>query len=533
MRVMGINPYHDSSVAVYSEEGIELFFKEERLTGHKRDSYPYTSIKTCMMYLKGPIDKCVIASPTNKKRTEITDTFLKKLICPTVIDISDQHHLQHASLAFYNSGFEESLVVVIDREGSFIYDSDGNEAREAESVFVASYPHTFKPIIKNYWSNSNFKSDINNYETNIYDITNITKVYESATILIGQHPLENGKTMGLSSYGDKKVVNKLFPNKNYFKDLKHSFSDNIKVSTNLELKDSIVNDCNDITDIHKNYAFQVQQETQEQVLSLIKKAIAKTGIKKVCVTGGYGLNVVCNGFLSKELKDVDFYFEPIADDTGNSIGSAMLLYRQATNDKKIKKLKNTFFHGVKSDLTELTDGIDITVEEIVDYIIDQKSVAVFNGLAEAGPRALGNRSILFDARNKNAKDLVNKIKNREWYRPFAAIVLEEDAHLYFDLGNVKKNEYMTQSFDVVVDTIPGVTHVDNTCRIQTVNKNNKSLYKLLKLFKEKTGCSVLLNTSFNLAGMPLVETPTHAKQTLLNSTLDYVWFPEVNKIWVK
>jgi carbamoyltransferase len=154
-------------------------------------------------------------------------------------------------------------------------------------------------------------------------------------------------------------------------------------------------------------------------------------------------------------------------------------------------------------------------------------------LAEAGPRALGNRSILFDARDKNAKDKVNSIKKREWYRPFAGMVLEEDANKFFDMGHIIKSQHMTVSFpvkDSALEVIPGVVHVDNTCRIQTIDKTNINIFELLNEFKKITGVGIILNTSFNLAGYPLVETPQNALDTLMSSSLDYVWFPEISKI---
>jgi len=559
MRVMGINPYHDSSVAIYSDNGLECFFKEERLTGEKRASHPYKSINACLEHAHGPIDVVVTASPHHRPDLddhEIRDFYLKNNVCDNVTHLHDQHHLTHASLAFYDSGFEEALVVVIDRNGSNIYyeDLQLNEfvgMKEAESVFIASYPCNFKPIYKNYWclnqgvdvSRVNFeiaereKLKYPDCEINHSNVMSITRVYESATTLIGQHPLENGKTMGLASYGKKPALDySLFnlqdnlPLDNKFKHCVYDFSGGHAVAAPIHLSQYMTSCCDQLTDVHANYAYQVQQETQASVLRLIKKMVWKTGIKKVCITGGYGLNVVCNGYLSRELPDIEFFFEPLADDTGNSIGSAMYVYRDSTKDTTVKKLEHTFFHGTKYDLSEI-QGERVDENKIVDLLINQKSVGVYNGLAEGGPRALGNRSILFDARNPNAKDLINAVKNREWYRPFAAIVLEEDINDYF--LQAEKNPFMTQSFYVHSKKIPGVTHVDGSCRIQTVDKTNEILYSILTKFKKLTGCSVLLNTSFNLAGKPLVETPEDAKFTFENSPLNCVWFPEVSKAWIK
>ena len=252
----------------------------------------------------------------------------------------------------------------------------------------------------------------------------------------------------------------------------------------------------------------------------------------MCITGGYGLNVVANYYYTEQLPDINFFFEPIADDSGNSIGVAMQHYRSTTLDPTVNKLDHLFFNGKKYNLSNIK-GKDITTKDVARLISNGKSVAVYNGLAEAGPRALGNRSILFDPRDKDAKEKVNKIKKREWYRPFAAMVLENDAPIYFNLGKIKKSEFMTISFPVTnkgIEEVPGVIHVDNTSRIQTVDSSNPIMYDLLNEFKEITNTGVLLNTSFNLAGKPLVETPEDALKTLRDSCLDYVWFPEISKI---
>ena len=283
--------------------------------------------------------------------------------------------------------------------------------------------------------------------------------------------------------------------------------------------------------LYADFAFQVQKQTQEEVLKLIKKYINKTKIKSVCVTGGYGLNVVTNEYLVKNLPDVKFYFEPLADDTGNSIGAAMFIYRSKTQDKKIKSLKDTFFNNVNPKIK--IKGQSVTDEKIAKHLSEGKTVAVFNGKAEAGPRSLGNRSILFDPRNLKAKEIVNNIKCREWYRPFAASVLLEHTKDYFETHNIKASPFMTVSFQVKKNKkskIPGVVHVDGSCRIQTVDKTIPHYYNLLKKFNKITGVPVLLNTSFNIAGDPLVETVEDAMDTFNKTAIDILWFPEIKKM---
>lgn len=542
MRILGMSPLHDSSVAIIHNGQVEYFSKEERLTRKKRDMCPYLSFDNALKYSKGKIDYVVISSPTKDDiLNDQLEVYIKKKLDVKIVRLCDHHHLSHASLAFYNSGFDKSLTVVIDRNGSRF-----DRLRESESIFISEYPHDFKPIYKSYWLEKiGIYEDNLNYEK-IKEITkdwpdckvvadstmNITKVYETATTLIGQNPLENGKTMGLAAYGKEQPFKSLFvddiPNSNLFMS-KNIFSEPVIMKDHLS---------NQIKEVPKNnyhfyadYAFQVQKQTQQQVLKLIKKYVEKTGIKKVCLTGGYGLNVVTNEYLIKNLPDVEFYFEPLADDSGNSIGAAMFAYRNETKDIKKYPLKHTFFNHIKEDIN--IQGEDVSTKEIANYLSQSKIVAVYKGQAEAGPRALGNRSILFDPRNSKAKDIINTVKNREWYRPFAGSVLKEHMKDYFETHHIESSPFMTISFQVKEDKkniIPGIIHIDNSCRIQSVDKDIPHFYDLLKEFKSITNVSVLLNTSFNMAGEALVESLEDAINTFNKTKIDILWFPEIGKM---
>ena len=548
MRILGISPYHDASVCIIENGKIEYFSKQERLNKIKRSSLNKDSLDVLNYVLNNyqhkPIDKVVICSPSpNSIFVEWLQVYLFEKIksdCE-IIKFCKNHHLAHAALSFYNSGFKKALCLVIDRNGALIE----NKMRESESFFIAEYPCKFKAIYKNYFlKNKGEKYDIENLklindlkkenkDCEIYaDSTlNITKVYESATTLIGQNILENGKTMGLSAYGKNKPYNNLFvnhiPNDNLFFHYEGS-----EVGYKNYINDQIKEVPKDKS-LYADYAFQVQKQTQEEVLYLVKKYTEKTKIKNVCLSGGYALNVVTNEFLIKNLPNINFYFEPLSDDSGNSIGAAFYIYRNISKDKKIYKLKDTFFNHVKDPLK--IKGKKCSVLKIAKFLSEQKTVAVYNNRAEAGPRALGNRSILFDARNKKAKEIINKIKKREWYRPFACSILEEYANKYFNMYHLKNSPFMTISFPILKDKlkiIPGVTHVDNSCRIQTVDKSIPHLYDLLTEFNKITNIPMLLNTSFNLAGNPLTETINDAINTFNESNIDILWFPAKN-IYIK
>lgn len=554
MRIVGISPSHDSSVCVYNDGEIEYFFKEERLCGIKKESKPYLAMIEAQKTLMGPVDLCVIASPDGRSIFSV-DLLAERLFKCPVIDMDEYHHMSHAALAFENSGFDEALIFVADRNGSKI----GGVCRESETVMVARRdPYTFTEIYKNYWSDysSHQIQEVLEYLKQVRPETkhivrskfNATMVYESATTLIGEHPLENGKTMGLSAYGHPEGFPDLFvncldsdvflvPHDSYF-DLDNYARSHVKPVMNRELNEYATNEVTFEDTLHADYAKHVQNQTQEEVFKCIDYYSTKTGIKNIIVTGGYGMNIVTNSYLVQLMPECKFWFEPIADDTGNSIGACIYSYKNETGDTNKYPLKDTFFHGYDYDLEDvyfsMKEGSDWQYDTsgVADLLDNDKSVAVYYGKAEAGQRALGNRSILFNAFNPSAKDIVNEIKKREWYRPFAAIILEEDAKTCFDMLYLERNEFMTNSFQIKEEwrlTFQGIVHEDGSCRIQTVREGHL-LYELLTEIKSRRGIGILLNTSFNLAGEPLVETPDEALRTLHGSNLDYVWFPSYNLV---
>ena len=179
----------------------------------------------------------------------------------------------------------------------------------------------------------------------------------------------------------------------------------------------------------------------------------------------------------------------------------------------------------------------ITPEQVAKLISERNIVTIFQGRSEAGPRALGNRSILYDPTDPNGKDYVNKVKKREWFRPFAGTVLLEKANKWFDMAGLEESPFMMYAMDVWPDKqekIKAITHVDGTCRIQTVTEEqNPHYYKLIQEFEKITGVPILFNTSFNLAGDPLVETIEDALETMLRSEMKYMYVPELEMLLEK
>ena len=553
MRVLGITPFHDGSVAIINDGKLEYFVKEERLSGIKRDGLPTLALKSAIENMQGDIDVAVITSPsTEDPYNDFLIEFLKKTLNCEVEQLCHEHHLSHASLAFTDSGFQSALVVVVDRNGS---PYNVGLMREAESIFKVDQEYNFEPIYKSYWLSRigedfdgqtfegvlNLKARFPNCEIVAGSGLGIVKVYETATTLIGQGSLENGKIMGLSAYGKDKKFKNLFvdgiPNQALFTHFSYSQTKPPILKEYYHHRmypNSPIPKDEDLYKLYADYAYQVQKQTQNEMLSLVKRKVEETGINNVCITGGYGLNVVSNENLVKNLPEVNFFFEPLADDSGNSIGAALYVYRERTNDKKIYKLKDTFFNHINHPIDR--EGTKATSYDVAKLLDDQKIVAVFNGQAEAGPRSLGNRSLLFDARNPDAKDIINSTKGREWYRPVACSILKESAKDYFEMYNLEESPHMTISFTVRKEKkqiIPGVIHVDNSCRIQTVDTEIEHFYKLLKDFEKITGVPVLLNTSFNIAGKPLVETVSDAIDTFKETNIDVLWFPEKGIILTK
>jgi carbamoyltransferase len=480
---------------VFNNGRVEEYFLLERITKKKHD-YNEEVILELVNTICSRLDIGILCISDFNTHNDIVTTIFEecKKYNPSIkLMMQSDHHLNHASLAFYNSGFDESLVVVVDGAGSTIKDN----LVEVESVFLFNKENS-NLVYKNVVEESSF---------------GIGGLYDIAAVLIGNTPNDCGKAMGLSSYGSP---NKLFQN------LLSKRSWDITPITKVEPNNY---------KLHADFCYEVQQQTQKVVGDLIENFIEKTGVKKVCISGGYGMNIVANYYYLKRFPEVEFYFEPICNDNGVSIGAAMNSYVELTNQIP-NQIQTTFFHGSHHDVSPYTCKTT-PIKEIADLLNRNKSVAVYTGLAESGQRALGNRSILFNALNRNAKDIVNNIKKREWYRPFACVVLEEDANIYFDMGRIKSSPFMTICFPVreeYVKIIPGITHVDNTCRVQTVSTKDGYLYELLQEFKKLTGHGILLNTSFNLVGEPLVETPTDAIKTLNNSSLNYLWFEETQQL---
>jgi carbamoyltransferase len=580
--IAAITRGHNAGVCLLKDGEIVFSIEEERLSRHKYDGGPYASMVKILEYTD-KIDYLVIAHTQPLKETagkvdfigdDVYTGLARKLGLidrkanlydhPQVIDLSHMHHQLHAACAFYRSGFETATAVIVDGAGTFIplnFNDEVTIGWETETVFACAYPGKFKTVHKHIGTRGPHvgglvktpDGDEGFYDAVITDRAGITKIYEAVTDYCGFANIEAGKTMGLFPYG--KPNDKIPPlfdetgkrpmsNRNF---IVPTYPNGAKI--NLDLYEELTfSDADDVTTLEnrRDLAYAVQTQTQEQVAKLIKRSVELTGIKDVVISGGYGLNCVANYYYLDALKDegIRIYVEPISNDAGTAIGAALLFYRLFTQDEARCKRTDDLYLGPRYTYTN-TEIISLakkygaeiseaTHDTLVDLITSKNIVALFQGRSENGPRALGNRSLIFDPTFKDGKDFVNMVKRREYFRPFAGSILEEDVHEWFDLRGMESSPTMMYAVNCqpgIEDKIPAIIHVDGTCRIQTVNKEQNPLYyDIIKTFKERTGVPIVFNTSFNLGGEPLVETLEDALWTLQQSDIEYLYLPEYGKL---
>jgi carbamoyltransferase len=566
--VLGIHPGHNGSACLISDGELVYYLEEERLSRLKRDGNPFRAmIDICSKY---KVDELVIGGTTDSNESNklpwTSENPYKALVRKynpnvKVTWLNHQHHLLHASCAFYNSGFDKAAILIIDGAGSLkqysLKSSDGIEDRisgyECESIWTAEYPGNFKTVYKSYGKNDHLRTEINGkYFDNA---VTIAKAYEAVTLFLGWNALEGGKTMGLAPYGKRNPkIPPLFKNGRGNRDIfmpfypSNSLIDNINIPIFRRTREPDVfhRNQNELLDIEADLAWQIQNDTQEEVAKLIEKTINLTGLNKICIAGGYGLNCVTNYWIKKRFPNVEIYHEAISHDGGTAIGAAKSVYHDRKNDFE-KRKQTSIYLGPKYSNKIIENSIkiynnmfnvyDIQPENVAKLISENNIVTIFQGRSEAGPRALGNRSILYNPTDPNGKDYVNKVKNREWFRPFAGTVLLEKANEWFDMAGLEESPFMMYAMDVWPDkqeTIKAITHVDGTCRIQTVTEEqNPHYYKLIQEFEKITGVPILFNTSFNLAGDPLVETIEDALETMLKSEMKYMYVPELGYLLEK
>lgn len=594
--IAGIARGHNAGVCLLKDGEIVFAIEEERLSRYKYDGGPLASMIKILDYTD-KIDYLAIShtqdadEPLNDYvRQDVYTALARKLRLiedpeTQIVKYHAQHHRSHAALAFYRSGFEKASAIIVDGAGTFVERPDGQTMFEVESIYDCTYPANYTEIYKHFGGNGPWRTEHynrdgkNGPEVMINDKAGIVKSYEAVTRFCGFDSIEAGKTMGLFPYGEPNKAPKIYTNafggnKDLFtctypngawvdesefpeiRDRTYDPSDIVNSITDPDNEDEKnrvqellrKSDREDVTLLpsRRNMAYNVQIESQQLVLDLILKSIERTGNKNIVISGGYALNCVANYFFLKHLPEgVKIYVEPVSNDAGTAMGAAFYHYYLTSQDNKLRTKDENLFLGPVQTITEdiiretakkyngkITTGVDY--KQVIDTIRNRNIVALYQERGESGPRALGNRSLMYDPTDPDGKDFVNLVKKREYFRPFAATVLQDDVHDWFDLRGMEDSPSMMYAVNCqpgVKEKIPAVIHVDDTCRIQTVTKEqNEHWYNLIKEFKNQTGVPALFNTSFNLGGEPLVETIDDALHTLYNSGINYIYFPAVKML---
>lgn len=544
---LGVSRVHNSAVALFVGDELIFHIENERLSNIKYDTFAFQAIAKIKEYVDH-IDALVIAGVS---KTVPAESFSDLDLYSSAVlhlgksfynhgfetyDVYDQHHKLHAACAFYNSGFDTALCVIKDGMGSEVLLEDskfapGTYGRENGTAFVASYPNKFEVIDRHIAVGF----DLPEEPYYLDDVTYLSRTFSEGLAFqktakaFGFHELDAGKVMGMSSFGkpSKHLIYKNgLLNSNIFKFENNNLT---KGFLDADIKDDFTSQANFAHDLQS----QVQQHVVEHILDLLKKS----GQKNLCLSGGFFLNCVANYEILKRLPaDVNVYVEPISSDAGTAIGAAKLVMNAtkqiASTPQSHIYLGPRYSYSLTTvdQLCKNNTVASASSRDVAKLLSERKIVAIYQGSSESGPRALGNRSILYDPRDPNGKDYVNTVKNREWFRPFAGSVLQEYAKDWFDLERLNQSPFMMYAVDVCKDKqslIPAVVHVDGTCRVQTVNASqNKNFYNLINEFYQITEVPVLFNTSFNLAGDCIVETLEDAVNTLNNSDIDFLYLPE-------
>jgi carbamoyltransferase len=515
---------HNSSLCLLENNEIRLFVEEERLSRIKYDSEPIKCMSEVSKFTTN-IDNLIVTHCNNLNYITHLLKKNKVNVQTSAVVRNDIHHLSHAASAFYGSGFDEAVCVVFDGRGSELQVSNGLFAAETLSIYKASYPATFTPLFKRLTFDpsrfENFTDATVNYECEVVltPHADIGAMYQAVANLQGFNNLDCGKTMGLAAYGNPNPkIPPLTVGETEESNLNVFTKDN-KINTRLypELQTDIRNS------IQADLASAVQKATQHKALNYIKKAIAESNCKNVVISGGYALNIVSNKYYKDQLPEIKLFVDPLSSDGGLSFGSSKLLYHSSTQDTT-KYQHQTLYLGPPRNI-EKVQKVNVTAEQVAKLLTKGKTIAIYQGRSEAGARALGNRSIVFNPTLKNGKELINKIKNREWFRPFAGTVLQEHSLEWFDLDF---NPFMTLNAQCKKPSdLAAIVHEDGTCRVQTLSRcQNKNFYNLIHAFYELTGVPVLGNTSLNVNGEPIVETLEEAYTALRCTDLDYLYLPE-------
>ena len=575
--ILGISAYyHDSAVALIKNGEIIYASQEERFSRIKHDSsFPKLALTDLLTFCEikiSEIDAIIFYDKPFLKFERLIETylafapqgfrqfliampiwikeklFMKRLLSDEIKKFDktfsdsklffSEHHMSHAASAFYPSPFEEAMILTADGVG------------EWTTTSVAKGKHNSIKILKE-----------------IHFPHSIGLLYSAFTYYLGFR-VNSGeyKVMGLAPYGDPIYTNLIKKelidikddgsfrlNQNYFEYAKGFRMINQKFIKLFGNKNRISE--SKIEKFHMDVAASIQKVTEDVIINIVSNLKKEYGLNNLCMAGGVALNCVINGIIVKKKIFKNLWIQPASGDAGGAIGGALAYwYNQKKNIRKVYKfdqMKGSYLgpsfseRYIKNTLQKIgADFKKVSKKNLISIVAKDlskgKSVGWFQGRMEFGPRALGNRSILADPRNKSMQKNLNlKIKYRESFRPFAPSILFEEQSNWFDLnkpspymllvGMIKKQKRVlnkTKNINLarineIRSCIPAVTHVDYSARIQTVhNDTNKIFTQLLKAFKKLTGVPILVNTSFNIRGEPIVCRPDDAFKCFMGTDLD-------------
>lgn len=579
MRILGISCYyHDAAAALIDDGLLVAAAEEERFSRKKHDhGYPEQAIAFCLkqagitaadldyvVFYEKPLRKFERIMLTTlgtwpssyavfresmvawfNEKLWVKSHILDRLKLPPDKLLFADHHMSHAASAFFCSPYDEAAILTCDGVGEWQTttigrgraDWDGRGPNAIELLDEVRFPHSLGLLYSAFTAFLGFRVNSGEYKVMGMAPYGEPRFADKVWQLITMDP-SGGFRLNMEYFCFHHSTERTFNDKfvALFGPPRKHESDFYTPRTHPERKGRQADENQYYADI----AASIQLVTEEVMLAMARHAHARTGSKKLCMAGGVALNSVANGRILAETPFEELYIQPAAGDAGGAVGAALWVYHVLLGRPRRFVMEHAYWgeeysaaevvrvldaHGLK--YTEWDDS-DKLYDRVVDTLLGGRIVGWFQGRFEWGPRALGNRSILADPRRAEMKEIVNtKIKFREPFRPFAPVVLEERAHEYFDLprrDRIFPAEYMLLVAPIPEarqPDIPAVTHVNGTGRLQTVRRDvNPAYYGVIERFGQATGVPVLLNTSFNLRGEPMVNTPANALATFAHSDID-------------
>lgn len=505
MNVLTIHHGHSGSITISKDNELIVHTELERFSKLKySDEFTFNLIKK-INNLNIYFDLIIISIWSPLDITKIRfDLINKNKNCKIIVEdqFKTKHHIYHAYCAAYNVNKKFDYIVVLDGNGKF------NKNNQEEMVSI--YDNNFNEVYKEYYK----------------EHVSLGWAYQIVNLALYGETFCSGKTMALSSYGSKNNI-KILTDNNFNKSFfKKNLGRNID---DINLAKDWIPGLSDLKDNKKalDFVHTFQKACEEYCLNLFDRFKNK----KIIFTGGVAQNVLINTRLNNETSNT-VYLDPMCSDQGISLGMNLFYTKN-----KLKKI-NTFYLGFKPKYDDLNivfkkHTIKDSNETEVAKLLINDPVAIFQDRSEQGQRGLGNRSLLMNAEHENCLNKINGIKKREWYRPFACSILNEDLDKSFETDNKKIPYYMMFVYKAK-NKLKNITSIENTCRLQSVKKeHNLNYYNLIKEFKKQTNTPYVLNTSLNLPGHTLVEDIYDLYKMFLESNLKYIWLPDIRKLVIK